>query len=167
MRRLTFALAATALFAAPTQAQEQDGPWTTLTTAAGIAELAFQPANCSPELDCPSFILLCTDGELELRVRNLVVAHVERWALESEPATLRIGFTELRFEPERMTQHETWNWMARLHPDGDWAPLLEAMPEGGSVRLVTPFYTFALEPTETDILNMGAFGIGCLAAATG
>ena len=166
LRRLVSAAALAAMFAAPSFAQEETGgPYTTLATnEAGGTEIVIQPANCSAGEDCPSFLMICPAGRLELYLRNLTIRHIERWAVGNEPVTLVIGNAVLAFSPSRMTEDPDWGWTARTRPIDEAAPLLGEMGVAGEVFLETPFYLFTLEPTEDDLANMAAFGESCLAA---
>ena len=64
-----------------------------------------------------------------------------------------------------MTQDEDRNWNVRLDPAGDSVALLRALYVGGEIFLGTPFYTFEVPPTETDLENIAAFSVGCIGEA--
>ncbi len=166
MRLLISAAAMAVLVAVPAIAQDEPGgPYTELTMTERGADLVVQPANCGPMTDCPSFVLMCIDGSLELHVRNLEVRHVERWATIPDPATLVMGTEVLDFAPGRMTETTDWGWIARTRPASDPAAFLGGLGAEGEIIFDTPFYVFTAVPTESDVVNMGAFGLGCLNAA--
>ena len=166
MRTLATAAVITASLAMPALAQiEPGGPYTELVATDRGADLTVQPANCDPTLECPSFVLMCIDGSLELYVRNLTIRHVERWSMDNDPAVLVMGTAALAFSPGRITEDPDWGWTARTRPVEDPAAFLGGMGFEGEIQFQTPFYVFAASPTESDVANMAAFGLGCLNAA--
>lgn len=166
MRLLISAAAMAAFVAMPAMAQDETGgPYTTLGMTDDGAELIIQTATCNPGAECPSFLLACIEGSLELLVRNLTVRHVERWSVSNDPVTLVMGTEVLAFTPQRMREDEDWGWTARTLPNDDPVAFLGGMGAEGEIFFDTPFYVFTAIPTENDVINMAAFGLGCLNAA--
>jgi hypothetical protein len=156
--------ASAALATAPAFAQDA-GPRTNLIYGDTELVLEFLP-NCSPGLQCPFFALTCSLNMVTLFVLDLDVGHIERWAQGNEPAQLVVGDVPGEFTPDRMLEDENGNWFVQLEPAGHPADVLwEVLGGGDEVLLMTPFYTFAVEPTDTDRGNMVAFATGCLGAA--
>lgn len=166
MKRAFSAPAVLALAAAlspaalPALAQEADR--TTLAVDDEEIVIDFKPTNCSPGLECPYFALSCGGYGLRLFVNNLDGTHIERWAVDGAPAELVIRDALYLFPTYRMTQNEERNWVVRLDPPEDPVALLRAFYAGGDILLGTPFYTFEVLPTETDLQNMAAFAVGCI-----
>jgi hypothetical protein len=164
MLRLIPTAAIAILLLAPAQAQLPDPDYTTLTmTEAGI-DLTVQPANCSPAADCPSFVLMCVSGAVELLARNLRVTHVERWIVSDENAVLVMGNAVLGFSSVVTAEDPDRNWTARTTPVQEPSSFLSGMGFGGEIVIQTPFFVFRAPPSATDVSNLAAFGAGCLAA---
>lgn len=164
MLRLISTAAIAVLLFGPAQAQLPDPDYTTLTvTEAGI-DLAVQPANCSPAADCPSFVLMCVQGAVELFARNLRVTHVERWIVSDDNAVVVMGNAVLPFSSVVTADDPEWNWTARATPVREPSAFLAGMGFGGEIVIQTPFFVFRSPPSASDVSNMAAFGEGCLAA---
>lgn len=141
-------------------------PATTLSETEAGLELALHPTNCDPS-DCPTVLLLCRDGSLEVEVRELVVQHVERWAVSAEPAILVMGNAVLGLSLGRTREEEDRRWTARTEPRNDPIEFLGDMGAGGEIIFQAPFYRFTAMPTDEDVQNLIDFGNVCLAAAPG
>lgn len=164
MLRLISTAAIAVLLLGPAQAQLPDPDYTTLTmTEAGI-DLTVQPANCSPAADCPSFVLMCVSGAVELLARNLRVTHVERWIVSDENAVLVMGNAVLGFSSVVTAEDPDRNWTARTTPVQEPSSFLSGMGFGGEIVIQTPFFVFRAPPSATDVGNLAAFGAECLAA---
>jgi len=166
MLRLISTAAIAVLLVGPVQAQLPDPDYTTLTATETGAELTVQPANCSPAADCPSFVLICIDGTVELLARNLRVTHIERWILSDDDVILVMGNAVLGFSSVVTADDPEWNWTARTMPVQDPAAFLADMGFGGEIVIQTPFFVFRAPPSGSDVNNLAAFGEGCLAAMT-
>ena len=162
-RPLIALAAALSLSALPSLAQEADR--TTITVDDAEIVIDFKPTNCSPGLECPYFALSCGGDGLRMFVHNLDGTHIERWAVNSAAAEFVIADALYLFPPYRMTQNEERNWVVRLDSPEDPVTLLQAFYDGGAVFLGTPFYTFEVVPSETDLDNMAAFAVGCIGEA--
>ena len=140
MLRLISTAAIAVLLLGPAYAQLPDPDYTTLTrTDAGI-DLTVQPANCSPAADCPSFVLMCVSGAVELLARNLRVTHIERWIVTDENAVVVMGNAVLGFSSAVTVDDPEWNWIARTTPVEDPTTFLAGMGFGGEIVIQTPFF---------------------------
>ena len=132
-------------------------------TETGV-DLTVQPANCSPAADCPSFVLMCVNGAVELLARNLRATHIERWVVSDDDTILVMGNAVLGFSSLVSADDPEWNWTARTTPTQEPSSFLAGMGFGGEIIVQTPFFVFRTPPSESDISNLAGFGEGCLAA---
>jgi hypothetical protein len=165
MLRLISIAAIAVLLIAPAQAQLPDPDYTTLTVTEAGVDLTFQPANCSPAADCPSFVLMCAQGAVELLARNLRITHVERWIVSDDNAVVVMGNAVLGFSSVVTADDPEWNWTARTTPVQEPSAFLAGMGFGGEIVIQTPFFVFRAPPSATDVSNLVEFGLVCQNAA--
>lgn len=161
MRHLFAALSVALLAAAPAFAQDEATPRAALEVTDANATLTLHPFLCEPEEHCVDIQFICTDGSLEMRLRNLLAQHGERWLQGNDTATVYTDTGGLVFRLQRFTEMEGWGWVARLAPTDDFAPLLTAMAQSVHIDVATPFFTFMVTPAAADAETMTNFNAAC------
>ncbi len=161
MKRILAALSIVALAARSGFAQDEATPRAALEVTDANATLTLHPFLCEPEDHCVDIQFICTDGSLEMWLRNLLAQHGERWLQGNDTATVYTDTGGLLFRLQRFTEREGWGWVARLAPTDDFAPLLSAMAQSVEIDVITPFYTFVVMPAPADAETMTSFNDAC------
>ncbi len=161
MRRFLAAFAIAVLAAAPALAQD-DAAKTALELTDGGAVLTLEPLTCTPEQNCPDLQLVCTNGSIELRIRNLGVTHQERWMAAGETATLWVDDAQMNFALQYFTPIEADRYLARLDPTGgDQTLMLATLATAAELAVIVPFFTFVVDFSAADADNQAGFVAAC------